>query len=150
MNIENLDLKEFFQRYNYFENGKGFKDLENEIKELEQSKYNIRGYSFNDRVQTSFKDNDRIENINLKMDNLKIEIEKNKALLREIHFFFDRAWQNEFKFLFEFYIEHDGKKEKYKKYKGVNGWDFRKKFDKAIDLIIPIIKSALYYIELGF
>lgn len=142
----NLDLKDFFTNYNYFKNGNGFKDLENDIKELEQSKYNINGFNANERVQTSLKHNDRIENINLKIEKIKIEINKNRQIEQGVDLYFKGNWRKDFDLLLEFYLKYDGKKEKYKKHKGINGWEFRREFDRAIDTVIVALKSMLGHI----
>ncbi|MGV3027104.1 hypothetical protein ACED96_15495 [Clostridium thermobutyricum] len=145
-----MDLKDIFIKYDYLKYRNGLNEMEEELKELENSKYSIKTCDFRPRVQENRITNDRIENISSRIERLKFKIKKNNDLVEGIDYLFTMILRDEFNFLYDLYINFDGKKEKYKKNKKINGWDFNRKFENAFEKVCNEINFILRINKIKF
>lgn len=104
MDFKDIKLKDIFIKYDYLKYRNGLNEMEEELKELENSKYSIKIYDFRPRVQENRITNDRIENINIKIKKLKDKINKNKEFINDIDYFFGLVLKKEFNVLYDLYI----------------------------------------------
>ncbi|WP_278683130.1 hypothetical protein [Paraclostridium bifermentans] len=101
-----MKLKELILKYDYLKNKGGINELEQQVEELQESKYTIKTSSFTEQVQTTRRtNNNRIENINIKIDKLQKRINDCKEYISEVDYFFNLVLKDEFKVIFDLYIK---------------------------------------------
>lgn len=101
-----MKLKELILKYDYLKNKGGINELEEQIKELEESKYSIKTSSFIEQVQTTRRiNNNRIENINIKIDKLQKRINDCKQYINDVDYFFNLVLKDEFNIIFDLYTK---------------------------------------------
>ncbi|WP_436513827.1 hypothetical protein [Clostridium thermobutyricum] len=133
-----MNLKDIFIKYDYLKYRNGLNEMQEELKELENSKYSIKTYDFRSRVQENRITNDRIENINIKIEKLKDRINKNKEFVNDIDYFFGLVLKKEFNTLYDLYINFKNER-KFKDNKNVSGstlYRYKKVVGEEIQMII--------------
>lgn len=106
-----MNLRDVFNTYNELKNNSGLIKLELKIRDLEEEKYMIQGYDYRERVQTSRRiSNNRIDNINSRINKLKVKLQKSKNFINDTDYFFNLIYQKEFKTLLDLYTNYKNEK----------------------------------------
>lgn len=145
-----MNLKDIFVKYNYLKNEGGLNEMLEELKELEEKKYSIKTCDFSERVQTSMKSSNHIENIDIQIEKFKFKIIKNKNLIDGIDRIFRNVLNKEFKFLFDYYIKFDEDKKKLGAFYGLGARERNKAILRNEELISSQINFILRIEKIKF